>query len=832
MAQIGGRGDRRFLASTLDAIGQDARFALRGLRRRPGFAALAILTLALGIGVNVALFTVVDTVLLRPLPYPDSGRLVTVWAAHRERGRYGASLQDLDDWRRRNRSFEEVGAYVSRSGTLVAGESPQRVAYALVTPALMRTLGVEPRLGRWFDEKENLPGRDDVALLGHALWKQQFGGAADVLGRSVTLDGRRLRIVGVMPPGFDFPGGGRALWKPFGMGPDDGGPREGRWVRAVARLAPGVSLASAREDVGGIMAALAREYPESNRDFVGEVEPLLETVSGEARPTLALLAAAVAAVLLVACANVATLLLGRAVTRAGGELVVRAALGASRARVAVQLLIESATVALLGGAVALALSRTLLVALPALGAEALPRAARIGFDARTFGFAAGAALLCALVSGVAPALRAGRIDAARALRGGGSRLTGGSRRGRSALAVSEIALATALLLAAGLIGRSLARVLAVDPGFVAAGALGFDFDPEWRVRMDDGAPEAELRKRWAADRDRAAVVLAELEERLATVPGVERVGLVNAGPLGGSRWATDYEIEGRPALGQADRPVAMYRVVDGDYFATLGIPLLRGRALGADDRAGSEPVAVVDAALARAQFGDDDPVGERIALDGATWYRIVGVVGAVADVGLESAPQPKIYVTFAQAQWGYFGAWHNEVFVRAPATSARAIRAVVAALAPELPPAEISPAGGLVESAVASRRFTARLLGGFAVLALLLAAIGLYGVVSHSVRARARELGIRAALGAAPSTLVASTLGDALRLTAFGLLGGVAIAAAFQAVLRSQLFGVGVADPATFALVAVTLGAIALVSALAPAAAVARTDPARTLRAE
>jgi putative ABC transport system permease protein len=813
---------------------QDARYALRTMLRSPGFSAVAILTLALAAGANTAVFSVVDAVLLRPLPYPRSERLVTVWGTHRERGRYGTSLQECEDWKARNHVFQEIGVYVTRGGNLLGDPEPQRIRYAMVSPSVLRVLDVPPLLGRWFRDEENAPGNDGVAILSYHLWQGRYGGESGILGKSVLFDGSPLVVVGVMPSEFSFPERDVALWKPFGMGPEDAGERGGRWVRAVARLEDRVSVAAAGSDMASIMSTLAREYPDSNGSFTAEVEPLLTTEVGRARQALLFLLGAVGLVLLIACANVANLLLARAAQRERGEIAIRIALGASRGRIARQLLTESLVLGLLGNVAGVLLAWWGVGVLVRLAPEDLPRAQEAGVDGRVLAFTLGLTLLTSLLFGLVPAFRGAGAELSRRLNDGGRRGTSSRQRLRELLVVAEVALAVVVLVSAGLLVRSFARVLAVDPGFEPRGLLSARVEPPWRVSLT-GAPEEELLSRVDADRTRAWTFYQDLVRRIASRPGVRSVGAVNTGPLTGNAWNTELAIEGRVDRADADKPAAQYRVVVPGYFETMRMPISRGRTLNEEDRKGGMLVVVVNEAFAKANFPVEDPLGHRLSIDGTTWFTIVGVVGDVADVSLESPPVPTVHVTFSQAQWGFFGSWGMDVFARTegePLGYAGSVRDAVREVDPSLPIAGVRDVQQFVDGTVAARRLSTTLLGLFALVALVLSIVGLYGVMTVSVGSRTKEIGIRTALGASRSELLRLVLGEGARLVATGLLVGLSGALAAGRAIESQLYAVAPGDPATFGVVALVVGAVAIAACYVPARGATRVDPMTAVRAE
>ncbi len=818
-------------------VWRDLRFGVRVLVKAPAFAAAAVITLALGIGANTAIFSVVDAVLFRPLPYPDPDRLVTVWTRNPESGfsRGGSSLQDFQDWRSRSRCFESIGVQVTRGGVLSAGGEPIKIDYALADPGLFSALAVQPSLGRLFRPEENDPGADSVAILSDGLWRDVFGARASVLGEDLRLGGERLTIVGVMPAGFRYPRPDVGLWKPFGMKPDDGGSRDGRWVYTTARLRRGVTLEQADSDIRRVAAELARDYPKTNAGVEAFVEPLLETEVGDVRPALYTLWAIVGLVLLIASVNVANLLLARGLGREK-EMALRAALGASKRRLVRQLLTESLLLATVGGVVGVVLATWSVRLLPLLDVGWIPRWEGVSVNSGVLATALGATLLLGCLFGVVPAWRGSRVELQEALKGDG-RSAGGGRRNRALglLVVGEVALALIVLAGAGLMLRSFANILSVDLGFRPEGLLTFRVEPPWPpLDFDQGFDR--LFATIQTDRGRAASFYRQLIERLEAYPGVLSAAAVNRMPLSGNWWTTAFALQGS-APDASHRPTALVRVVTPGYFKTMAIPLLAGRGLTGEDRSESQPVVVVNQAALSAWAGSD-PLGTRLTCDdddnpNKFWYTVVGVVGDVRPAAVEAEPEPILYIAFPQARWGHSGDWGMDLVVRTQGTAEGLpafARQAVRELDSGLPVFQTEKMAEVVAQKVATRRFNAVLLSLFALTALTLAGVGIYGVVSFSVSRRMGEIGIRMALGAERSDILRMVLGWGALLSLVGVVMGLGVALLLSRAAEAVLFGVAGDDPLTLAAASAILLTVSVLAGLAPALRALRADPAAPLR--
>jgi predicted permease len=809
----------------------DLRDVVRQLRAHPTYTVVTVVTLALGIGLNTAMFSLVSAVLLEPLPYPNPDELVLL-RVQDSNGRLGdASLQDYEDWRRDTRAFVSMGAYAVRGGNLGGGAEPIKIQHALVTPSLLATVGVTPAAGRLFDAGENEPGRDAVALISDSLWRGAFGGHAGIVGTSVDLNGTRLRIIGVMPPRFRFPDETVALWKPFGMAPDDGGARDGRWVRVVARRRTHVSSADASTDFNRIVEDLGRRHPETNARLAGRVIPLLESIVGSTRTALLLLSAAVAVVLVIACVNVANLIAARTGGRERSDIAIRLALGASRWRVARLVVLESAVLAAAGASAGVAAGVWAAGFLPRLSAGSLPRAEEVALDWRVLAFSAVLTCAAAIATAWLPAAKAGRSDPARALRTTTRGVAGRSRL-RRVLVIVEVGLAFAAVIVAGLVARSFARANAVDPGFTPAGVLTLRIEPAWRATPERAASREQFEREHAADRLAAAAFYRTLLERVRAVPGVVHAAAVNRRPFSGSWWSTDFRLESRAGL-EASTPRGVLRVVTGGFFEAMRIPLLAGRTLRSADTGHAPRVVVVSAGLARSAWPGRSAIGQRLSIDASPVYEVVGVVGDVKPGRPDDQNQATAYFSFDQAPWGHFGDWGMDLVVRAAGDELQmvaSVREAVRTAAPDLPIVGLMRMTDAFGLGLADRRFHALMFGAFGALSLALAMTGLGGVLVMLVGERRTEIGIRAALGATPRHILSSVLRESLALTASGLLAGLAAALLTSRVIASFLFGISATDPSTYAGAAMLVAVVSLTASLVPLARALAVNPVEALR--
>jgi putative ABC transport system permease protein len=810
----------------METLLQDIRYGLRMLLRSPGFTAIALLTLAIGIGANTAIFSVVNTVLLRPLPYKDPARLVMLWQSSSIFGSHsGASAPEYLDYRDRNRSFQNMGAYASRSFNLTGGHEPQRIKAARVTASLFDVLGVSPILGRTISQQEDQTSGPKVVLLGFSLWRNTFNGNSNIVGTTVTLDAEPYTVIGVMPPSFRFPFDGtpfsdRAeLWVPMAFTAHELQARaESFDFRMVARLSKDVSLEQAASDVSGIANAIVREYPNvysGNVKMSAIVESLAGDIIAKVRPVLLILLSAVGFVLLIACANVANLLLARAAAR-NREIVVRTAIGASPARLIRQMLTESTVLSLAGGLLGLGLAVWLVKAFREFGPEQLPRVHEVNVDPGVLGFALVISLLTGFIFGLFPALRVSHLSLGTAIKDA-ARQSGEGRerhRSRNLLIVVETASALLLLVGAGLLINSFLRILRVPPGINPDGVLiartAFD-----RTRY----PNPEQRK----------TTQEQLITKLSALRGVESVGLFSELPFSDER-RIGFRIEGADPnqYHQADNDM-----VSNDYFRAMGISLLKGRTFADQDRRDTPPVAVINQAMARQFWPGEDPIGKRILWGGRPAFTIVGIVNNVQLYGLDIEAGPAIYFSVFQVESGI--SFQTVFAIRtsgSPAALIPAVRNQIWSVDKELPIYDVSTMKDVVAESLAQRRFTLWLLTSFAGIALFLAAIGLYGVTSYSVTQRTQEMGVRMALGAAPSDLLRLIVASGTRLAAIGIAAGILAALVLTRFMSSMLFGVHPADPLTFVAVSIVLLFVVLLACYIPARRATKIDPMVALRYE
>ena len=812
----------------MDAFVGDLRSILRGLRARPGFSLVVVTTVALGIGANTALFSLVSGILLRPLPYRDPGEIVTFFSSGPSAARDPFSIPDYLDLGERTRTLAGIGAW-SRWGANLTGEGePELLQGVYTAPGTLALLGVEPVLGRLPLAEEERSGGDRVVLLGHRLWKRRFAAEPAVLGRVLTLNAERFTIVGVLPPDFILPGRDVDVVVPLLLDAD--GRRAARaagFLRPLGRLEPGVSLTQADADLDRIAEELQRQYPETNATKTGvTVAPLHEEIVGRVRPMILALQGAVALVLAIGCANLANLLLSRAGERRQ-ELAIRSALGASRPRLARLLVGETVLLCVLGGALGLLVARAGMDVLLAMGPGDLPRRAQVEMNAPVALFALGLSLLTGLLCGLLPALRATRDEAQPALKEGGRAATDETGRVTRRWLVSlEVGLALVLLTGASLLVQSFVRLGRVDPGFEPASLL--------TARLS--LPRARY-----ADPMALGVFHDRLALQLEDLPGVRSVAAASVIPLHEWRATIEFTVVGRPPARPDETPIANYRMVSPRFFSTLGIPLRRGRSFTDADTAGSAPVAVVNETLARRFLSDQDPVGAFLVIDDSgrppRKVEVVGVVGDVKHYGLDDPPSLDVYVPMRQIPQAV-AVWlaNNMSFVVRtegdPLALAGALRKEVRAADPQVPASAVRSMEQALHASLGPRRFNLFLIQLFAVAALLLAALGTYAVTAQAVASRTRELGVRIALGAGRGQILALVFEQGTKPVAVGLLLGVLAAVASLRLASGLLFGVSSSDPATLLGVVVLLATVALAAIYAPARRATRVDPIVALRSE
>lgn len=808
----------------IDRLRQDIAFAGRSLRRDPSYFAVAVATLALGIGATTALFTIVNGVLLRPLQFPEADTLVVVWERSPAGRTNVVQTQNFLDWRAGSRSFEAIAAFQQLPMNLVAAGEAEQVQGLRVTGEFLRVLGVAPLLGRDIRTGEDVFGARRIVVLGHHLWQQRYGGDPSAVGRQLSVNGSLHDIVGVMPPGFSFPGVRAELFVPLQIDPATA-PREGRNFSTVARLRPGVTLAAARTDMDTIAAATARERPQMNARWGATVVPLLDQAVGPVREPLTILFGAVVCVLLIACANVANLALMRATVR-GHEMSVRRALGATRARLIHQLVVESLAVALAGGIAGLVLARAAVPAIVSLFPESvsLPRTAEIRVDGVVLVFAIGITMGAALLFGIAPGVQAGSRTVASVLQPGRRSIAGTGRRVRAAFVVAQIALSAILVVAAALLVRSLIRLYDIDPGFRPAHVL--------TTRMI-------LVPARYGDSARRAAFLEQVLTRIRAIPGVSDAASIHFLPLSGMGSGTPYHRADRPTPAPGERPGGGVSVVTPGYFRTMGIPMLAGRDFDLRDGLRAPLVAVVNRTLAEEQFRGEDPIGKRLKV---AWgvagrpltddpeFTIVGIVADSVRAALHVKSGACLYLSHYQAP-NFFAS----LVVRTsgdPQAVASAVRQQIRNVDPEQGTLQTATMDQIVSDSVARPRLQALLLSAFAALALLLACVGLYGVIAYSVEQRRREIGVRLAIGAAPSAVLRLVVGEGLKLTIVGLIAGLAGALATGRYLGTLLYEIRSTDPAVFSGVAALLLLSAIGASYVPARRAMHVEPATILRDE
>jgi putative ABC transport system permease protein len=815
----------------MQTIWQDMRYGARTLLKTPGFTLIAVLTLALGVGANTAIFSVVNAVLLRPLPYEKPASLVALWETNKKRpdGRGSISYPNFFDWRSQNHSFERMGAFYTNNMALTGVATPINLRSAVVSPDLFAVLGVKPQVGRWFASEEEKPGVR-VAIINHGLWQRQFGGDPNVVGRALTLNGKSFTVVGVMPAGFQFPieAVPVELWVSSSIDGEKSDPKDpaqneqrgAHFLQGVARLKPGVTIEQAQADLSAIAAKLEQQYPDSNTRAGAKVISYHSDLVHDYSQALWLILGAVGCVLLIACANVANLLLARATARYK-EIAVRAALGANRLRVVRQLLTESLLLSLGGGLLGLLLAWWGAEALVRLIPEDVPRLSEISIDRWVFGFTLLVSLVTGLIFGLAPALQASKIELTEAMKEG-ARASGGCARARlrGALVVAEIAIAMVVLVGAGLLLQTFRRLQQVDLGFDTRNVLTASVE----------LPDARYPKT-----EQAAAFYRNLLDRVKALPGVESASAIVPQPLSGDTFMISFEIEGRN-IPKGEQPSSNFRSVSLDYFSAMKIPLVSGRVFDEADNAQAAKVLIVNETFARRHFPNENPLGKHIkpgiSLEGPTaWREIVGVVKDVKHrQSLSREAEPEYYLPHAQMPIG-----NMNLIVRTtndPRGLARSIEREVQALDKDIPVYRFKTLDQYLGVAVAQPRFNALLLSLFAGLALLLTGIGLYGVMAYSVLQRTQEIGVRLALGAQTGDVLKMVLRHGMRLTALGLGLGVAAAYALTRYMESLLFGVKATDPSTFALISLLLIGVSLLACLIPARRAAKVDPLVALRYE
>jgi putative ABC transport system permease protein len=799
---------------------QDVRYGVRSLLKKPGFAFVAVLTLALGIGANSTIFSFVNAVLLRPLPYANPERLVALDENSSKQGvaAMGVSFPNFLDWREQNHVFEGIAAYGEDTYTLSGGGEPEQVPGARISSGLFEILGIQPMMGRTFRAEEDSPTNDTVVILSYGLWQRRFAGNPNILGQSISVGNRPHTIIGVMPAGFRFPEVAD-MWRPLALDTTMW-TRNDHGLSAIARLKPNVTLEQAQGDMIAVARHIEEQNPVTNEGFGVTVSNLRDQLVGDYRKALMILLGVVSFVLLIACANVANLLLARSVGRQK-EIAIRATLGASRWRIVRQLVTESLLLSAIGGVLGLVLAvwgiDLLLAAIPI----EFPFWMKFSLDGRVVGFTVVISMLTGVVFGLAPAIQASKIELNETLKEGGRNAGAatGHRRLRSLLVVSELALSLVLLTGAGLMMQSFMRLQRVNSGV----------NPNNVLTLAVPLPKAKYE-----EEEKRRAFFQQLIERVRSVPGVESAGAVSNLPLGGSRWGRSLTVEGRPVLSVGEAPVINHCVITPDYFRSMGIPLLTGRDFNETDNKDSLKVTVIDERLAREYWPNESPVGKRIRFgppeSNEPWHTIVGVVGEVRHQRLDMSTRKSIYIPFQQLPIR-----EMTITVRAagdPLSLVGAVRNQVRALDADQPVTNVRPMTEVISRSVWQPRLYAILFGVFAVVALVLSSVGIYGVMSYAVTQRTHEIGIRMALGARQSDVLRMVVGQGLILTLFGIALGLLGAFGVTRVMSSLLFGVTATDPVTFLSVSLLLGCVALLACYIPARRATRVDPMTALRYE
>jgi len=826
----------------MSALGQDLRYALRTFAKTRGSTSVAIAVLALGIGAIAAIFSVTDAFLLRSLPYKDAGNLVFVWENQLTKNmrQQMVSPADLKDFLEREQSLDEMGAIRSRSSVLVTGEAPERVEIAAVSPAVFEMLGMRPVLGRPFAADEDQPGRNHVVVLSAGLWERRFAGTRNILGNTLSLDGNSYTVIGAAPAGFRVPETSAELWIPYTPAPEELLPnrRGDRFLKVLAHLRAGIPLARAQSELRIIADRLAREYPDQNGGRSVDLTPLRDQMVGDVRSTLWMLMVAVTAILLIACVNVAHLLLARAAARER-EMAVRTALGANPARLVRQLLTESILLGVIAGAFGLLLAYwgawLLLKAAPAGLMQGVPT--ELSLDWRVLAFTLAVSILTGVAFGLAPALSSARSNLNLVLRSGGRGGTGARSRTRlrDGLMVCEVACSAALLIGAGLLIRSLVRLQQVNPGF----------EIEHVLTMQLSLPPARYSEL------KVGLFYEQLLDRIGRLAGVQSAGICRFLPLGGNDASLNFQIEGQPRLADADQPRAKYRAASGGYFTALGIPLRRGRLFDGRDNQRTPKVVIINEAAARRYWPGADPIGKRIlsgldspppgggfvSISDDKWSTIIGVVGDVKHAGLDQDTSPETYYHYLQIAPEAMNLAEGTMSLALrtnadPYSTTSSVRAELRTLDPGLPVYNVHSMQDLLNGSVAQPRFRTWLISAFAALALLLAALGLYGVVAQSVSQRIPELGVRVALGAEPAAILKLVLFQAGGLAAIGLAIGIVASLLGRRIISQFLFGIQPTDPVTLVVVCLVVLLVAMSASLGPALRAARVDPSITLHAE
>ncbi|HWO01896.1 MAG TPA: ABC transporter permease [Blastocatellia bacterium] len=801
----------------METLLRDARYGFRTLFKNRGFTAVAIVALALGIGANTAIFSVVNAVLLRPLAFENSDQLVMVWEKrmHLGRIRNSVSAPDFDDWRAQNNVFEDMAAYIGQGFNLATSGEPERIQGAGVSPSLFSILRAQPRLGRFFDPDEDKPNSNPVVIISSGLWQRSFGSDPEIAGKTVRLNDKAYTIVGVTPAGFIFPNRRAEAWVPLTLSPEDAGNRAGHMLTVVARLKSGVTLQEARTEMDSIAAQLEQQYPTPNTGHGANVFSLYEEVVTSARPALLLLLGAAAFVLLIACANVANLLFARSAARSR-EIAIRTALGARRSRIVRQLLTESVLLALAGGIIGVLVALWGLDLLLAIGEGSIPRAKEIKLDGWALGFSLLVSIATGMIFGLVPALQASKPDMNEALKEGSRSASGSIRRNktRSLFVIAEVAICLVLLIGAGLMIKSFSKLINISPGF----------NPENVLAVNVALSGSQYR-------DAAAIsgFYQQALERLSSVPGVQSAAGVTALPMAGSFGGRYFSIEGRPPQPAGQGFNARTNVATPGYFETMNIPLIEGRDFDNRDARGASDVVILNQEAVRRFWPDESPIGQRINVDNRN-RTVVGVVGDVKQSGLDADTTPEMFWPYNQVPVPF-----GTLVLRTtgePSEMTSAVRSAMQEIDRDLPLYGIKTVNDVISDSVAPRRLNMLLLGIFAGLAIVLAAVGIYGVISYSVSQRTREIGIRMALGASHSSVLRLVVGEGMILAVIGVATGLVASFFLTRLMSTLLFGVSTTDPVTFVAISLLLTTVSIVASLIPARRAIKVDPMVALRYE
>jgi len=816
----------------MNGLVQDVRYAMRQLRKSPGFAGVAVMTLALGIGANTAIFSVVNGVLLRPLPFQDADRVVQIWHVPPQASfpgipKFVVSPANFLDWQSQNHVFERMAIYGYRDFTLTGGDKAEEVGASPVSAGFFETLGVKPLLGRGLAPDEDRPGRSHVVVLSYRFWQEHFAGSRGIVGQNLALDGANYLIAGVMPPSFRFPGDYAQMWTPMAWSDQERAVRGDHTYSVIARLKPGIDVKQAQAEMNTISARLAEAYPADDKGWGAVVIRLHDDLVSDVRPALLVLMGAVGFILLIACVNVTNLSLARIFGR-HKEVAIRTALGASPARITRQILVESAVLALAGGALGLAYARFGMRLIMAFLADRLPPSVAASIDAKVLVFTAAVAVLSGILAGVVPALALSRSNINQGLKQGLGRTDSdsGGNRTRKILVVAEVSLSLVLLVGAGLMIRSFQLLREVNPGFESQGVVTMAAAVS-RAKFPGPLEEVSFFER--------------VLDRVRTLPGVVSAGVVDDIPLGSGGSHQPIQVEGRPVVAMSEQPEVDVRVISPGYLNALRVPVLRGRDFDRTDAAGRPAATLISASLAREFWPNEDPIGKHITL---TFFpgvarQVVGVVGDVKVDGLaQSRAAAALYVPLDQVTPAKDQPWQSVPMTLVvhtalnPANLVPAVTQTIHDVDREIPVRDVQTMDEVVANSLSEQRFDLLLLGAFAAVALVLAGVGIYSVLSHSVRRRVQEIGLRLALGASLADVLRMVVVEGMRPVLVGLAIGTAAALGLAKVMSSLLYQVKPTDPATFLAVAAVLALVALLASLIPAYRAAKVDPVVALRYE